>query len=138
MLKTATIFQDEMVLQRQKPVFIWGTQTAGTKVTAKIQGKQGVTHADKNGNWMLSLPPLEASEDEQLIICSGTEQITFNHVAIGEVWLAGGQSNMELWMKFEAHRNEELADCPLPQLRFFDVPEIAFGDCGSQLGRPKR
>lgn len=41
-------------------------------------------------------------------------------------WLAGGQSNMELWMKFEAHRDEELADCPLPRLRFFDVPEIAF------------
>lgn len=126
MLKTATIFQDKMVLQRQKPVFIWGTQTADSEVTAKIQGKQGVTRADENGNWTLSLPPLEASEDEQLIICSGTEQIIFNHVAIGEVWLAGGQSNMELWMKFEAHRDEELADCPLPRLRFFDVPEIAF------------
>ena len=70
MLKTAAIFQDKMVLQRQKPVSIWGTQTAGTEVTAKIQGKQGVTRADENGNWMLSLPPLEASEDEQLIILS--------------------------------------------------------------------
>lgn len=50
MLKTATIFQDKMVLQCQKPVSIWGTQAAGTKVTAKIQGKQGVTRADENGN----------------------------------------------------------------------------------------
>lgn len=126
MLQTACIFQDRMVLQRHKPVSIWGTQKAGTEVIAEIQGKQGSTRTDANGNWMLTLPPLEASEDEQLIITSGTEQITFNQVAIGEVWLAGGQSNMEFWMKFEAHRDEEIANCPQPHLRFFDVPEIAF------------
>ena len=68
MLRTAKIFQDGMILQREKPVTVWGTGEAGEKVHVEIQGKSALTTIDDSGKWELRLPPLEASEEETLVI----------------------------------------------------------------------
>lgn len=126
MLQPAAIFQDGMILQREKTVTVWGTHTPGSVVSVEIQGQKAETIADEKGNWCLMLPALSASESEQMLICSEGERIIFREVAVGEVWLAGGQSNMEFHMRYEKHLKEALNDCPNKRIRFFDVPEVCY------------
>lgn len=126
MLRTASIFQNNMILQRGKTVSVWGEGTPGAEVCAKIQGKDGKTFVGKDGKWMLGIEELTASEEECLVIECGEEKLIYKDVAVGEVWVAGGQSNMEFWMRYEKHREEEFENCPHQSLRFFDVPEICY------------
>lgn len=126
MLQTAEIFQNGMVLQRGKKVTVWGNGTPEARVTAEIQGRKGECTADRDGNWKLEIPALEASEGEVLELKSGGETVTYTEVAVGEVWVAGGQSNMEFWMRYEKHREDAQKDCPDKRLRFFDVPEVCY------------
>ena len=126
MLQAAKIFQDGMILQREKPVAVWGTGEPGEKVHAEIQGENAETTIDEFGKWELNLLPLETSAEETLVIKTEKESITFHQVAVGEVWLAGGQSNMEFYMRYEKHIEETKPVCENTRVRFFDVPEIAF------------
>lgn len=126
MLQAAKIFQDGMILQREKPVAVWGIGEPGEKVQVEIQGKSAEAAIDESGKWELRLPPLEVSMEETLVIKTEKESITFHQVAVGEVWLAGGQSNMEFYMRYEKHMEEQRPVCENPRIRFFDVPEIAF------------
>ncbi len=130
-MKPAAIFQNGMILQRNKPVVIWGTGARGETIRGEIQGRQGEAAADAAGNWTLTLPPLDASDEEELVLRSvsaagESEAITFSQVAVGEVWVAGGQSNMEFHMRYEKHRAEALKNCSNPRVRFFDVPEVSY------------
>ena len=72
MLKAAAVFQSGMILQREKPVPVWGTAAPGEAVTVEIQGRCGQGLADENGKWYIELPALTASRSEQMRI--GTEQ----------------------------------------------------------------
>lgn len=126
MIKAARIFQNGMMLQREKPVRVWGEADAGTEITAAIQGKQGKVITGENGRWEITLPPLCASEEEILVVSDGNEKLVFLDVAIGEIWLAGGQSNMEFHMRYEKHLQQVKETCSNKRIRFYDVPEIAF------------
>lgn len=126
-MQIAEIFQDGMMLQRQKSVKIWGTATPGQTIHAEIQGKQASIITDENGTWELSLPELEASIEEKLVVCSDEEKQIFEHVAVGEIWAACGQSNMEFPLGYEKYRDtalEGIADAGM--IRFYDVPKVAF------------
>ena len=95
MLTFDRMFQSGMVLQRQKPVAVWGKADPGAKILISIQGKSAEAVADADGAWMTTLPSLEASEQETLLAKSGDMELALTDVAVGEVWIAGGQSNME-------------------------------------------
>lgn len=125
-LQAAKIFQSGMILQRGKELAVWGTGNPGESVCVEIQGKSAASLTDGNGTWSTILPPLKASEEETLVIKTANEVITFDQVAVGEVWLAGGQSNMEFYMRYEKHIEEEKPVCDNLRIRFFDVPEVAF------------
>ena len=107
MLKAGNIFQSGMILQRDKEICVWGKAKAGVTITVTIQGKYAETTADNAGNWKVILDPLHASWEERLEISDGTEQLVFEDVAIGEVWIGAGQSNMEFHMAYEKHFTEE-------------------------------
>lgn len=126
MLHTAPIFQNGMILQRNKPVTVWGTSTPNSSITVTIQEQFVSTTTDTEGNWYLTLPNLLASESEQLIIQSENDKLVYEDVAIGEVWVAGGQSNMEFHMRYEKYKTDALKDCPNKNIRFFDVPEVCY------------
>jgi len=129
-LSLPMIFQDNMILQRGKPVPVWGQAAPGAEVTVSIQGQTASTAADNNGSWDVILSPLTASEKETMTITASgnvaTETKHLKNIAVGEVWIAAGQSNMEFWMRYEKHLPEALADCPNYRIRFFDVPKICF------------
>lgn len=99
MLKLAGIFQDNMVIQRNKPIQVWGTGTPGTIVTVSLFTATADTMVCADGSWKIALQPLCAGAGYTLVASDTAESIVIQNVAVGEVWLAGGQSNMELALK---------------------------------------
>ncbi len=120
------LFQDHMILQREKEVKIWGTGESGLTVEVSIQGQYVSARIDSDGKWVAALSGLTASDNEVLEVRCQQEVNRFSDVAVGEVWLAGGQSNMEFHLCFERHWDEVCACPPNDMLRFYDVPEISY------------
>lgn len=122
MLKLAKLFSDGMVLQREKPVHIWGQTEAGNQVKVEIQGKSAEAVADATGCFDICLEGLETSLQENLVVTGGQDRAEITDVAIGEVYIAGGQSNMEFPLRYEKYREEALQTRD-DKLRFFDTPK---------------
>ena len=131
-LRLAGIFSDHMVLQRDKPVRIWGTADSGAQVTVKFAGQQQSATAGEDGVWQVTLEPLVAShEPRELLVSDGQAQVTAADVLVGEVWLLGGQSNMEmpLWWRGESDGQKNAPNTRLalgtdhPWLRILTVPQ---------------
>lgn len=93
-LELATPFSDDMVLQRDKPIKIWGTANPNAAVNATINGQMGSGTADAQGKWLLEIPALSAGGPHPLTVTSGSKSVILNDVLIGDVWLVFGQSNM--------------------------------------------
>ncbi len=123
-LKLAELFGDNMVLQQGKKVKIWGSGIPNQIVTVKVQGKICQTRVAEGGQWWAEVPGLKASKQETLSVQSGDEEIVLKDVAIGEVWLAGGQSNMEFFLRYDKDFRETVKTCENQDIRFFDYPEI--------------
>ena len=119
------LFQDNMVLQREKPLNIWGEGPEGEDVSLFIQGKEGRTTVVE-GKWMITLSPLETSLDEEMVIRCGGEEIRLAGILVGEVWLAGGQSNMEFFIRYDEEKETLLREGENPLLRFYDIPRISY------------
>ena len=86
-------FADHMVLQREKPIAVWGIAASGETVRVTFAGKTAVATADARGDWRCTLPALPASKEPQTLTANGA---AIGDVLVGEVWIAGGQSNMDL------------------------------------------
>lgn len=125
-MKLATLFQDHMILQRGKPVPVWGEAAPKQEICVSLQGKEYHTCADENGRWSVLVGPLAAQQTGNLTITSGSEKNELLDVAIGDVFVAGGQSNMEFLLRYEKHFAQERQHCGNDAIRFFDVPEIAY------------
>ena len=93
-VKPAGIFGDHMVLQRDKPIKIWGRASQGERISVSLGPNTTATKASKSGEWMVLLPAMSHGGPYTLRI-QGTNEVVFNDVLIGEVWLCSGQSNME-------------------------------------------
>ena len=91
----ARIFSDHMVLQRNRPIAVFGQGPDGETVEAELLGRRARA-ACAGGKWLLFLPAMDARGPLELRVRCGAEEAVFSDVALGEVWLAGGQSNMEL------------------------------------------
>lgn len=126
MLKPALIFGNDMVLQREKEIAVWGVAEPFAKVEVNVQGITASTVSDENGAWRAMLPPLKTSFEETVTVISETESITYTGVQVGEVWLAGGQSNMEFYMRYDADFSTEKDACDDEDIRFFDYPEVSY------------
>ncbi len=93
-VKVPAVFGDDMVLQRELPVPVWGTASPGEKISVSFDGQNLSTTADAQGKWMVKLNPLKTSKSEKEMTIQGSNTITFSGVLVGEVWLCSGQSNM--------------------------------------------
>ena len=128
MLTLPGVFQDHMMLQRNKPVTVWGTANPNGFVVVSIQGKHSSARVDTDGNFEVVLPSLQPSLDETLVISDGKTKYVFRDVAIGDVWLAGGQSNMEYLMRYDAEREHEAGNLPdpIPEIRYYEAPKECY------------
>lgn len=120
MLKVAAVFSNDMVLQRDKNVSVWGESDCD-KVSVSVN-ELGicVDAVCENGSWKATLPPMKAQNSVTVVVKAGNEQKTFTNVAVGEVWLCGGQSNMELEIR-NAKDGKELLSSLTPDcnVRFY-------------------
>jgi sialate O-acetylesterase len=118
-VKPHALFTDHMVLQRDKPVKVWGTAADSEKVKVAIGDRSAETTA-KNGKWQVELKALPASGPHTLTI-EGANKIELANVLVGEVWIASGQSNMQ-WSIRAAEEPEKItAEGNHPRIRLFTV-----------------
>lgn len=131
-MKLCEMFQDHMVLQRGMPVPVWGEAETGSMVTISIADRHAYTLC-RNGAFRATLPPLPTGGPYTLTVQSETECIQLSDVYVGEVWLAGGQSNMEmpLFCAQGAGRLIHATDFPLLRLKTISRQSYA---CDMQYG----
>lgn len=121
-LVLATPFADHMVLQRDKPVPVWGRARPGDRVRVEFAGQSREATAAADGAWSVRLDPLAAdASPRQLTARSspGDETVTVADVLVGEVWLGSGQSNMAMTVSRARDFAAERAAADLPQVRMF-------------------
>src|SRR3954452_4217907 len=92
-VKLPAVFSDNMVLQREKPIAVWGWADDGEDISVKLGGAEVKTIA-ANGRWKVYLPRQKAGGPLDLSV-KGRNEIRLHNVLVGEVWIASGQSNME-------------------------------------------
>jgi len=122
----STIFGDNMVLQRGKKNTIWGWSDPGDKVRVEISGKHasGVAGADRRWQVKIQPPPVGGP---YTIKISGHQTMELNNVLVGDVWLCGGQSNMQVSLRFARNGEDEVKAANFPEIRFFSVaPHSAY------------
>ncbi len=129
MLKPAALFTDGAVLCRNREIRVFGEADSGAEVRVTLLDRNGNTLAEaacrSGGRFVASLRPQEAQTGCRLVIRAGEERAEAADVAIGDVFLAGGQSNMELELRNADEGPEILKTYNDPLLRFYNVPKIA-------------
>jgi sialate O-acetylesterase len=114
------MFGDHMVLQRDKTNRIWGWAKPGARISVEIAGHSATAQAAADGRWQAELLPPAVGGPYTLRI-SGPETVVFTNVLVGDVWLGGGQSNMEMGMNQIRNSDAEIKAATYPQLRLFLV-----------------
>ncbi len=120
-VRLPNVFSDHMVLQRDKPIKVWGWAAAGEQVSVQLAGKSATATAGAQGEWKVALPPLAAGGPFELTV-SGKNVLKVNDVLVGEVWLCSGQSNMEFELRHALNGQQEIKDADYPKLRLLWVP----------------
>ena len=125
-LRLPNIFGDHMVLQQDKPIRVWGWETAGKEVTATWAGQTRKATAAPDGSWSVHFAPVKATfAGRKLVVNSGAKSITISDILVGEVWLCGGQSNMEWTLRSTRDADLEISCADYPAIRFIRLPKIA-------------
>src|ERR1043166_3684437 len=114
------IVDDNMVLQRGKANTIWGWSDPGDKIQIEIAGKHASGMAGTDGRWQVKIQP-PATGGPYTVKISGRQTIELKNVLVGDVWLCGGQSNMQVSLRIVRNAEEEIRNANYPQIRFFSV-----------------
>jgi sialate O-acetylesterase len=124
-LRAHNLFQSNMVIQRAKPVNVWGWSTPGDRITVTFAGKTATTTAQRDRGWKVALPAMEASVKPATMTIQGKSgKVTLENILIGDVWIAGGQSNMQWSIGGTIGGDLEVASANFPQIRLLTIPKI--------------
>ncbi len=124
-IKMPRIFGDHMMVQREEPVNVWGMADAGAKVEVDFAGQKVSTKAGADGRWYARLKPMKASSQPRTmkIFENGKESKTIEDVLVGEVWIAGGQSNMAFGLNGMEDAKSVVEKADLVKVRYFNQPK---------------
>jgi sialate O-acetylesterase len=114
------VISDNMGLQQGAEVAIWGTADPGEQVTVTFRDQDVVGTADREGRWKVKVGPLKVGGPSEMTV-AGKNTLTVHNVAVGEVWLCSGQSNMEMVVEGSVHAETEIAAANYPMIRHFTV-----------------
>jgi sialate O-acetylesterase len=117
------VFSDNMVLQRNLPIAVWGKSYSGERVEVRFNGQQLKTTADLQGNWKIVLHEEQAGGPFELAIIAG-DTIRFKNVLVGEVWVCSGQSNMEWKVVSSNDASREMKSADYPMIRHIKIPRL--------------
>lgn len=122
-LCVSNVFQSNMVLQRDKPVKLWGWADAGERITVKFGGNEQVVTAGDDRSWRVSLPAMAAHSDPLKLTIEGSKQtLTLDNILVGDVWVLGGQSNMEFPLSRIENGQLEIVSANHSNIRILTVP----------------
>lgn len=114
------IFGSNMVLQRDKPVQVWGWAEKGEAVTVTFNKQVLETRADKKGKWSLSFPEMSAGGPYEMKV-TGENEIILSNLLVGDVWICGGQSNMQWRIDQTGYEEADTAWIRDAPIRLFTV-----------------
>jgi sialate O-acetylesterase len=124
-VKLPTVLASHMVVQRDKPLSIWGWADPGEEVNVTFAGKSASAKADDKGNWKVTLPAFAADGGKaHELVVSGKNKLTLEDVLIGEVWVGSGQSNMEWNVASSTGGKEAIDAANHPKIRLYLVPKV--------------
>jgi len=122
-LCVANVIQSNMVLQRDKPLNIWGWADPGEEVTVSFAGRQAQAKAAGDRSWQVTLTPVPASSAPQVMTVKGkSTTLTLENILVGDVWILGGQSNMEFPISNVDDGELEIVSANFPQVRLLTMP----------------
>jgi len=140
-LKLAGVFAEHAVVQRDRPVPIWGSSDPGDVVTVSFAGQSKTGTADSSGRWKVLLDPVSASaQSRELVVESKSRNLksTVADVLVGDVWLCAGQSNMGVDVANSLNPEQEIANARFPLIRHFSVsPNPVLGPASDIKGQWK-
>jgi len=120
------VFGDHMVLQRERPISIWGLADAGEAITVSLDGETVHATAERSGHWRVSLKPRLANSLPSTLVVEASNRITCNDILVGDVWMCSGQSNMHWPLRSAAGGGAAAAAANLPQLRLLNLRGAAY------------
>jgi sialate O-acetylesterase len=121
-VKLPKIISDHMVLQKSAKTAVWGWADPNEDVTVTLDTQSAKAKADADGKWKVTLDLGNSGPGPFQLTVAGTNQIVVSDVLVGQVWVAGGQSNMELPLLGTLGSTDEIAHCANPLLRQYFVP----------------
>ena len=123
-LCVSNAFQTNMVLQRDKPLNIWGWAQPGEAVTVSFAGQEVQAKAAADRSWTVTLKPMPANSTPQtLTVKAAGKTLTLDNILVGDVWLLGGQSNMEFPLPNVDDGTLEVVSANFPQIRLLTIPQ---------------
>ncbi len=123
-VKLPAIIGNNMVLQADMPLPIWGWAAPDEKVTVTLGEQKQTAAADKDGKWMVKLTPVKASDKPLTMTVAGANTITLTNILVGEVWICSGQSNMQFGTKQAINGDQEVASSKNPKIRLFKAAMV--------------
>jgi sialate O-acetylesterase len=123
-VKLPKVIGKHMVLQRDRPLPIWGWADPGEEVTVKLDEATATAKADAQGNWKVVLPAVQADGKPHRMAINGNNKIELDDILIGEVWIGSGQSNMEFNLGESIGGKEAIAAANCPQIRLLHVEKV--------------
>ena len=124
-LSLHNLFQSNMVLQREKPITIWGWAEPGEEVSVSFGGKTQTTKAGADRSWKVIFPAMPATaEPLQMTIKGKKATLTLDNILMGDVWVMGGQSNMQEPLRNLDGGPAEIVSANYPKIRLLTVPNI--------------
>lgn len=122
-LCVSNVFQSNMVLQRDKPLNIWGWAEPGETVTVSFGGQDAQAKAGDDRAWQVTLKPVSASSDPQTMTIKGkSATLKLENILVGDVWVLGGQSNMEFPISNVDDGELEIVSANFPRIRLLTIP----------------
>ncbi len=122
-VKLPHFFSDNMVLQRDKPIHVWGTANRNEAVTVTFNGASKTVDTAKDGIWKVELPAMKYGGPFEMTIHGKTNSITLTNILIGDVWLCSGQSNMEFGLDGDLTAAEAIPNAKNSNIHLLTVPK---------------
>lgn len=120
------VFTDDMMLQRDQPIPVWGWADPGEALTVTLSAHTAKATADAEGRWSVELPALKSGEKLALEV-RGKNAITLKNLIVGDIWLCSGQSNME-WSVAASDGADDIKAADLPKIRRIKFNHVTAAD----------
>jgi sialate O-acetylesterase len=125
-IRMPKIFTDNMVVQRDRPVRVWGWAAPGEEVQVALASAKSSTKTNGRGEWSLELPAIKAGDNLELTV-TGANTIVLKNLLVGDVWVCSGQSNMEMTLNGCLDAEQDIKSADLPLIRRIKMNHVQSG-----------